>query len=79
MQAAALDYVKAPSGQFAMPEKKAGGKGGKDEHKLSRWALGAGGPWGRAGAGRGLGAHTLGWRLCWGWAPLGQCLGPGPA
>lgn len=35
-QAAALDYVRAPASQYAMPEKKAGGKGGKDEHRLSK-------------------------------------------
>ncbi|PRW61505.1 IWS1-like protein [Chlorella sorokiniana] len=34
-QAAALDYVKAPSGKFAMPEAKKGGKKG-DEHKLTK-------------------------------------------
>lgn len=34
-QAAALDYVKAPSGKFAMPETKKGGKKG-DEHKLTK-------------------------------------------
>ncbi|EFN50726.1 hypothetical protein CHLNCDRAFT_142536 [Chlorella variabilis] len=35
-QAASLDYVKAPSSQFAMPEKKGPGGKGKDEHKLSK-------------------------------------------
>lgn len=34
-QAAALDYVKAPSSSFAMPEKARGG-GKKDEHKLAK-------------------------------------------
>ncbi|KAL4853818.1 hypothetical protein ACK3TF_005298 [Chlorella vulgaris] len=35
-QAAALDYVKAPSSQFAMPEKKGPGGKGRDEHKLTK-------------------------------------------
>lgn len=36
-QAAALDYVKAPSSRFAMPEAGKGGKKDKaDEHKLSK-------------------------------------------
>ena len=35
-QAAALDYVKAPSSQYAMVEKKAGGKDKGGEHKLTK-------------------------------------------
>ncbi len=35
-QAASLDYIKAPSSNLAMPEKKSGGSKGKDEHKLTK-------------------------------------------
>ena len=53
MQAAALDYVKAPTGRFAMPEAKKGGKKG-EEHKLSKkLKVGLGvGVGGAAGQGR---------------------------